>query len=124
MLNRWFFRFPRRLDNPSQILEKTEYDCTECGACCRCFPIFASSADAEREPRIKRETRGVEEYLQTTDRAYQMYPLPFHEACAFLKEDQLCQIYETRPEVCRRFEAGSAQCIEARERKGIGKSAP
>ena len=25
------------------------YDCENCGACCRCFPIFASEADAARE---------------------------------------------------------------------------
>jgi Fe-S-cluster containining protein len=102
-------------------MSSIKYDCTQCGACCRCFPIFASHSDAQREPRIQAETRQLEEYLRTEDKAYQMYPLPFHEACAFLKTDQLCQIYETRPEVCRGFEAGSAQCIEARERKGIGK---
>jgi Fe-S-cluster containining protein len=48
-----------------------------------------------------------------------MHPLPFLEQCAFLKEDQLCRIYATRPAVCRRFEAGSDQCKEARERFGI-----
>ena len=101
-------------------MDTTEYDCMNCGACCRCFPIFASQEDAQREPRIQRETRGLEEHLQTEDKAYQMYPLPFHETCVFLKDNQLCQIYETRPEVCRRFTAGSDQCIEARARKGIG----
>jgi len=102
------------------MLSSITYDCTNCGACCRCYPIFASTKDAQREPRIQTETRLLEEHLQTEDKAYQMYPLPFLEACAFLKADQLCQIYETRPDVCRRFEAGSEQCIEARKRKGIG----
>ncbi|MDP4610845.1 MAG: YkgJ family cysteine cluster protein [Opitutales bacterium] len=101
-------------------MDANTYDCMNCGACCRCFPIFASAQDAELEPRIKRETKHLEPHLQTDDKAYLMYPLPFHEQCAFLKEDQLCQIYETRPQVCRRFEAGSEQCIEARARKGIG----
>ncbi len=104
-------------------MDNTDYDCMACGACCRCFPIFASATDAQREPRIQRETRKLEDHLVTEDKAYQMYPLPFLEQCAFLKDDQLCQIYETRPAVCRRFEAGSAQCIEARQRKGIGKNA-
>jgi len=94
------------------------YDCTQCGACCRCFPIFASAADSEREPRIRSETRRVEPHLATTDKVYQLFPLPFQEQCAFLKPDQLCTIYATRPAVCRRFEAGSSQCIEARERVG------
>lgn len=95
------------------------YDCTACGACCRCFPIFASPADAKREPRIQVETRRIEPHLATGHKAYQLFPLPFQERCAFLQSDQLCQIYTTRPDVCRRFEAGSPQCIEARERVGF-----
>jgi uncharacterized protein len=99
--------------------ESIEFDCANCGACCRCFPIFASQADAEREPRIKRETRQREEHLASAQQAYQMHPLPFLEQCAFLKTDQLCRIYATRPEVCRSFQAGSPQCIEARARVGV-----
>ena len=95
------------------------YDCENCGACCRCFPIFASEADAERDPAIRRETRKLEPYLATEHKAYLMHPLPFLDECAFLKKDQLCRIYATRPVVCRRFEAGSNQCKEARERFGI-----
>lgn len=95
------------------------YDCTQCGACCQCFPIFATRKDAEREPLVKTETRHVEDRFKKTDRSYQLYPLPFLEACAFLKEDKLCRIYETRPDVCRSFEPGSTQCIEARERLKI-----
>ncbi|MGB0259558.1 MAG: hypothetical protein ACPGES_12975 [Coraliomargarita sp.] len=36
-----------------------------------------------------------------------------------MKDDQLCKIYEDRPSVCRKFEPGSEQCIEARRRQGI-----
>lgn len=95
------------------------YDCESCGACCRCFPIFASGADAQREPAICKESLKLKDHLVTKDTAYQLYPLPFHKQCAFLKEDQLCRIYATRPEVCRRFKAGSPQCIEARARVGV-----
>lgn len=95
------------------------YDCTQCGACCRCFPIFASRSDAEKEPRIKKESKLLELHMQAEGRDYRLFPLPFLERCPFLKDDQLCRIYETRPLVCRRFEAGSEQCIEARGRMGI-----
>lgn len=30
-----------------------------------------------------------------------------------------CSVYELRPTACRKFEAGSALCIEARKRVGI-----
>ena len=98
----------------------TEYDCTQCGACCRSFPIFASETDAVREPAIRNEARKLPEHLQTEDKAYQLFPLPFQTRCPYLKEDELCRIYESRPSVCRRFEAGSEQCIEARRRQGLG----
>ncbi|MDG1241525.1 MAG: YkgJ family cysteine cluster protein [Opitutae bacterium] len=100
----------------------TKYDCTQCGACCRSFPIFASEADAMREPAIRQEARALPEYLQAEGKAYQLFPLPFHARCPYLKEDELCRIYESRPSVCRRFEAGSEQCIEARRRQGIGEA--
>ena len=89
------------------------YDYENCGAFCSCFPIFASEADAAREPAIRRETSEIEPHLATEHKAYLMHPLPFLEQCAFLKEDQLCPIYATRLAVCSRFEAGSFQCKEA-----------
>lgn len=91
----------------------------DCGACCRCFPIFAAEKDADREPKIKKEGVRVQNSLRTDRVAYQLYPLPFLVACAFLNEENLCRIYKSRPEVCRDFEPGSDQCIEARRRLGI-----
>lgn len=90
----------------------------DCGACCRCFPIFATEEDAGQEPKIKEEGIQVKKFSKSDRVAYQLYPLPFLEACPFLKEDKLCRVYETRPEVCRKFEPGSDQCIEAR--RGLG----
>lgn len=96
------------------------FDCTDCGACCRCYPIFASASDAEREPLLKERCVRVDDFLGKGEVAYRMYPLAHTEGCAFLGENQLCGIYASRPEVCRRFESGSEQCIRARERVGIG----
>jgi Fe-S-cluster containining protein len=99
--------------------EPTDYDCTQCGACCRSFPIFASEADARLEPMIRQEARQLAEHLQTSDKSYQLFPLPFQNRCPYLQDDALCRIYPTRPNVCRQFQAGSEQCIEARRRQGI-----
>jgi len=97
----------------------SEYDCTRCAACCRCFPIFAGEADADREPAIRSEARRLPEHLASSERAFQLHPLPFLQACAFLGADRRCRIYASRPGVCRRFEPGSARCLEARARLGI-----
>jgi len=96
-----------------------EYDCMDCGACCGCYPIFVSEEDAMKEPKIMAEGILEKNFLRTDRRAYRLHPLPFLKACPFLGEDKLCRIYQTRPEVCRKFEAGSEQCVEARRRLGI-----
>jgi Fe-S-cluster containining protein len=97
----------------------THYDCDLCGACCRTFPTFAAASDAEREPRIAAEGRRLEPWHATPRWTYQLYPLPFHETCCFLDAERRCTIYETRPDVCRAFAAGSIQCQEARARIGL-----
>jgi Fe-S-cluster containining protein len=95
------------------------YDCDQCGACCGTFPIFASAADAEREPRIVAETRHLPDHLASHAWRFQLFPLPFHEGCCFLDDHKLCGVYATRPAACRAFAAGSEQCQEARRRHGL-----
>lgn len=93
----------------------SHYECDGCGACCRTWPVLVSDDDAAREPRIRREGRELPQYLATPYWRYRLFPLPFHERCCFLGEDQRCGIYETRPRVCREFEAGLERCQEARK---------
>lgn len=95
------------------------YECDGCGACCRTFPIFASLPDARREPRVAAEGRELPPDQRTAEWHYRLYPLPFLEACAFLDAGDRCDIYPTRPDVCRRFAAGSEQCQQARQRQGL-----
>lgn len=100
------------------------YECDGCGACCRTFPIFASEADVGRESRIAAEGKPLAEHLASPEWLVQLYPLPFLETCCFLNDAARCEIYDTRPEVCRQFAAGSPQCQEARERQRISPLRP
>ncbi|HLW63892.1 MAG TPA: YkgJ family cysteine cluster protein [Gemmataceae bacterium] len=95
------------------------FNCDSCGACCKTFPIFASAADAQREPRIRADGQRLPTEQTTPQWEYRPYPLPFLETCCFLRTDNGYDIYATRPEVCRHFAAGSAQCQEARARQGL-----
>ncbi len=101
-----------------------DYECACCGACCRTFHVFASEEDAEREPRIRSEAVALAEWLRTDERVYRLFPLPFHEACSFLGEGARCDIYATRPDVCRTFAPGNAQCAEARKEQGLAPLGP
>ena len=95
------------------------YECDGCGACCRTFPIFASGADALREPRIDVEAIRLPGHLATSEWSFQLFPLPFLESCGFLDPQCRCTIYASRPDVCRSFTAGDEQCQEARSRQGL-----
>jgi Fe-S-cluster containining protein len=95
------------------------FDCDACGACCKTFPIFSAEADAARESRIRTEALPLVEHVATPKFAYRLFPLPFHEACCFLDGEKRCTIYDTPPDVCRLFDAGSEQCQEARLRAGL-----
>jgi len=92
-----------------------EAECRQCGACCRTFHVYASLTDARREPRIRWESLPVEPWMQTSERSYRLFPLPFHEGCCFLTADNRCAIYATRPAVCRDFAPDGPQCVEARK---------
>jgi Fe-S-cluster containining protein len=93
--------------------------CARCGACCRTFPIFASAADAEREPRIAAEALALAPWLRTERWAWRLHPLPFHETCCFLGAENRCAIYATRPAVCREFAPDGEQCRLARSRLAL-----
>jgi Fe-S-cluster containining protein len=94
-------------------------DCDKCGACCQTFPVLVSEADAVREPRVKECGLELPEFLKRPGWDFKLHPLPFLEGCCFLGENKLCTVYETRPDVCRKFEAGTEECAEARARVGL-----
>jgi Fe-S-cluster containining protein len=93
--------------------------CLRCGACCRTFPVFASDADARREPRIRDEALELKPWLRTSRWTWRLHPLPFLERCCFLDAANRCAIHPTRPAVCRTFEPGGLQCREARRHTGM-----
>lgn len=95
------------------------YECDGCGACCRTWPVLVGDDDAAREIRIIVEGRLLPGHLATPYWRYRLFPLPFHEGCCFLRSDQRCDIYATRPRVCREFEAGGTRCQEARRLAGL-----
>ena len=100
-------------------LVMSEYECDGCGACCRTWRVLVSEEDAQREPRIAQESKLLPEHVRSPGWDYLLFPLPFHEGCCFLRADQRCDIYDTRPRVCRDFAAGSQRCQEARAHAGL-----
>jgi hypothetical protein len=103
-------------------------DCLKCGQCCRHLILDIGCNDVCRSPEIREwviQQRGscdcaVDEEGYTEhdgDCACLLEKVGDEMQCHFLGEDNLCTIYETRPDMCYGFRPGSWQCLYAR---GLG----
>lgn len=102
---------------------RVEFDCQKCGACCATFDVWLDEADLDRiarKPHIRALTvlhkspSGWSGTFMQRDAATGQC-----RALAGRLGDCTCTVYEDRPELCRAFEAGSEDCLEARRRHGI-----
>lgn len=115
----------------------TEADCRSCGACCVATgdgsEVLAygyadlTSKDVERlTPHVRRQLHdlciGGEQRYAT--RAKQL--TSGEVGCQYLRGTPgvrcSCSIYETRPEVCRKFRVGGTNCRAARHAAGLDQS--
>ncbi|HEU4727726.1 MAG TPA: YkgJ family cysteine cluster protein [Kofleriaceae bacterium] len=107
------------------------YDCRTCGACC-CGELDDSDGFADVTPadiarmtryarsRLHRERFGIDVDRVST---HAVFSEEFGKTCGFLRgtpgERCSCGIYESRPDACRAFKAGSRRCREARREMGM-----
>jgi Fe-S-cluster containining protein len=83
-------------------------DCEKCGGTCCKVVYFAAKPEHI-------------EFVKTTRTCYEVpFGLLMPSRCQHLGEDNKCQIYETRPQICRDFEVGSYFCRMMRETCGDG----
>jgi Fe-S-cluster containining protein len=79
-------------------------ECLLCGACCSAFGVV----------EVFPEDEMPDSFTTATEMGYRrMRTNGF--TCICLTEDKACDIYENRPQACRRFEPGGELCQMARE---------
>ncbi len=100
-------------------------ECQKCGACCRGLIIQIGELDLIREPRLRpvAELCDGNGRIKFEDDMEKEYLLACGEKmpCPFLKDDNTCEIYPTRPNVCVAMEVGGEQCKRVRKQKGLFK---
>ena len=82
--------------------------CLRCGRCCQTMILEATEEDSAREPRIAAEGlpfRDCDGYCLNSPKV----------ACVFLRDGNRCDIYATRPDMCRGFRPGCTQCRARRK---------
>ncbi len=102
-----------------------DFDCQACGACC----IHAGDVpvEASDDPVPRHLTRSVRGRIGfgswEAERGTRVMARRACNSCAALSQSggrNVCRIYDSRPSVCREFEAGSSECLEARKKGGLG----
>ena len=96
-----------------------QYECDQCGACCRSgLHLEISKADMRREPRLQKDfDAGKMRTCHCGDGLLTLSP------CRYLTNDR-CSIYATKPKDCTEFEAGGFGCQRARDVVGLAPLAP
>ena len=99
-------RSPKKVDRIALELHQEAFgivDCTKCANCCRTLQIVVTDKDV---PMIARHLNmAVEEFVaaylerDVEDGGYRIKTTP----CPFLGADNLCTIYDVRPEKCRGY---------------------
>ena len=100
-----------------------ELDCRTCGACCAperndAVYVGVSATDLERMTRVWRQRYVARDAVLT-----KLDPVG-RCVCVALRgvvgQTVSCSIYARRPEECRRFTAGTKECLTARRQAGLG----
>ncbi len=103
-----------------------QYECDNCGACCKHLLVEVYDLDLLREPKLA--TADIGDWARGMAQAQLMAELDDGkclliaapgQTCQFLGDDNKCTIYPTRPNVCVAMEAGDEQCQESRRKDGL-----
>ena len=115
----------RRMSEPNiaslEVLKKRigYGECLKCGACCRGLIIEAGPVDVMREPLIAARCRCLDGNGELKDPLAWGWNLSCMTTCAFLRSDNTCEIYATRPDDCVAFEPGGVKCRQCRRDVGM-----
>lgn len=134
-------RILREIDLPHNGIRRRvfrrKYVCDKCGACCSgTLFVEVMLHDIEREPRVVEGAADVLRGKRTPEEVVASVRavcdsgregcsnLALFAPCHFLGPNNLCGIYATRPDNCARFRAGSQQCQDVREARGLPRLKP
>ncbi|MCV2880838.1 YkgJ family cysteine cluster protein [Actibacterium sp. XHP0104] len=93
------------------MMALTEFDCTQCGACCfgghdRYIVLLEQDTNRNIPPALTNEIDGRRYMKMQNGHCAQL--------CAAPGGQLNCGVYDQRPEACRAFRSGSFECTRAR----------
>ena len=102
-------------------------ECDQCGACCKGrLLVEAYDLDLLREPHLATAEIGdwtremaYRDLMSELEQEGKCLLIAGGQECKFLRGDNTCAIYPTRPNACVAMQAGDEQCREVREAEGL-----
>lgn len=106
-----------------EMRESDELDCKSCGACCTTSNASGDYVSVTRLDRRRLPTKYQKKLIpapfgEDEEQALPLKRIGDRMGCVALKgtlgKDVSCDVYAQRPEFCRTFEKGSADCLTRR----------
>lgn len=94
---------------------KISFDCLDCGACCQDNEVVLQDHDLRRFKDGGRADLTKLPYARRHKDGRIMLTLLPNKRCRHLATNNMCGIYEIRPDACSEFPVGSECCLFARE---------
>ena len=116
----------KKRDAELDVIEKNfmhffnkENACNRCGMCCKVYGIGLTHDDLNKEPKLTQVSRSIKQSergrYNINDKCCKMInAIDNGWKCPFYKDSSGCNIYETRPEICRKYIPTLSNCLKAR----------
>jgi Fe-S-cluster containining protein len=85
------------------MLNPKTFVCERCGECCKKLYILLASNDIERIKKLGHALDSFSESEQLGEYKGKRVLKKVDSKCIFLSDDNLCKIYDSRPEICRKY---------------------
>ena len=79
--------------------------CSKCGKCCKIIAFEIEHRHYTAEDLRYFEARGIRIERKNRNRDYEIVPY----RCKYLTDDNLCSIWETRPDICNKEKRGNTR---------------
>lgn len=109
-------------------MSSSYFDCMRCGACCvnpetNRQEGFVDYVEVLPKDALRRKPELMRRFVVWNEQGQAHLRLDAHQRCGALRgtlgRQVRCEIYSFRPTGCRRVEAGSPGCLQARRERGI-----
>ncbi|MBW2979822.1 YkgJ family cysteine cluster protein [Candidatus Woesearchaeota archaeon] len=85
------------------MLNPKTFNCERCGECCKKLYIILNDSDIKNIEKHGYQLDSFSETEQVGEYKGKRVLKKINGRCVFLTNDSLCKIYDSRPEICKKY---------------------